>query len=53
MAAALLREGARRLQADGVESARREAEWLLGHLLQRKPAELYLVDAPVPDGVAS
>ncbi len=49
----VLREGARRLREAGLESAEREAEWLLGHLLSQKPAELYLREAPVPEDIAA
>ena len=52
-AAALLREGARRLCEGGVEPARREAEWLLGHLLDQQPAALYLHEAPIPEEVVA
>jgi len=45
---ALLVEGARRLKAAGVESARREAEWLLSRLLGADPLALYLEELEVP-----
>ncbi|MEE8537064.1 MAG: peptide chain release factor N(5)-glutamine methyltransferase [Acidobacteriota bacterium] len=50
-AAQLVREGAGRLQAAGMEHARYEAEWLLGRLVETPPLEIYLQDAPVPGQV--
>jgi len=38
----LVREGARRLRAAGIERPEKEAEWLLAERLRCKPAELYL-----------
>ena len=49
----ILREGARRLREAGVESPQREAEWLLGHLLNQKPTALYLHEAAVPEAIAA
>jgi release factor glutamine methyltransferase len=45
-----LREGAARLAAAGVDSARREARLLLAHALGVQPAELLVRDMPVPTG---
>ena len=45
---AVLREGARQLEAAGVERARREAEWLLGELVGLRPLEAYLEERDVP-----
>lgn len=44
----LLRDGTRRLREAGLDSADREAEWLLGRLLGMTPTELYLADLAVP-----
>lgn len=41
-AATLIRQATETLKQAGVDSARCEAEWLLGHLLKLKPTELYL-----------
>lgn len=46
-AAELIRAAAKQLQAAGCQSPRSDAEWLLGHLLGQKPAELYLREEPV------
>lgn len=40
-----------RLQRIGLESARQEVEWLLGHLLGVSRLELYLLDDPVPSAI--
>jgi release factor glutamine methyltransferase len=46
----LVREGSRRLSAAGVAAPEAEAEWLLGHVLQLKPIEVYLHEPAVsPD----
>ena len=47
---ALLRAGTQRLESAGIVPARHEAEWLLSHLLDVAPLELYLDEreAPVP-----
>ena len=50
-AAQLVREGAGRLRAAGMEHARYEAEWLLGRLVETAPLEIYLQDTPVPGQV--
>ena len=50
--AALLRDGERRLRAVGIRPARREAEWLLAHLLHHTLLELYLRETPVPAAAA-
>ena len=47
----LLREGVARLQRAGIGSARQEAEWLLGRLLNAKPLELYLREQPIPSEI--
>jgi release factor glutamine methyltransferase len=39
------------LEQAGLEQARQEAAWLLGHLLGLKPLELYLREEPVPPRV--
>ena len=51
-AGAIVREGARRLQAAGVAHARHEAEWLLGRLVGAAPLEIYLRPGPVAGRVA-
>lgn len=48
----LIREGTQRLLAVGVGPARREAEWLLAHLLDSTPLELYLHEPEVAEVVA-
>ena len=45
---AVLRAGAKQLEAAGVERARREAEWLLGELVGSRPLELYLEERELP-----
>ena len=52
-AQALLREGTRRLREAGCESPDRDAEWLLGHLLNQKPTALYLHEAAVSEEIAA
>ena len=47
----LIRDGERTLRAAGIDSARREAEWVLGHLLAVRPLELYLREAPIPGAI--
>jgi len=46
---AVIRAGAARLEATGFEHARHEAEWLLSHLLDTRPLELYLHDEGLPE----
>jgi release factor glutamine methyltransferase len=50
---ALIREGARRLEGARLDNARREAEWLLSHLLGEPALELYLSpERDVPPSLA-
>ena len=55
MAAALdvIREGVRRLQAAGVESARSDVEWLLSRIVAAKPMELYLQERTLSEQAAA
>ncbi len=48
----VVREGARRLQAAGLEHGRYEAEWLLGHVAGVSPLEVYLQETPISESVA-
>ena len=44
----VLWEAIKRLQEAGIDTARREAEWLLAHLVGCSPLELYLEEIRVP-----
>jgi len=45
----VIREGTRRLAVAGLPNARHEAQWLLSHLLDTSPVELYLYEGEVPE----
>ncbi len=43
----LIREAAKKLQEAGLESSQSDAQWLMAHLLGKKPTELYLHEGPI------
>ena len=49
----VIREGAKQLQAAGMEHGRREAEWLLSRLMGSRPLELYLQERMLSEQTAA